>query len=106
MTDESERRAFEAWAPSEGFTNFILARDGGYRNLILQTVWKAWQARAAQSAEPVYASADYEAKNPLGGPAKMFDAIAGRLRAGEEFYSVMNDYGIRFDPPPPAKERT
>ena len=38
----------------------------------------------------------YQAANPLGGPAKMFDAIADRLRAGDSFDAVINDYGIRF----------
>jgi hypothetical protein len=39
---------------------------------------------------------EYARANPLGGPAKMFDAIAARLRAGEPFDEVMHDYGIVF----------
>jgi hypothetical protein len=38
----------------------------------------------------------YHLPNPLGGPAKLFDAIADRIRAGEDQKSVMDDYGVRF----------
>jgi len=38
--------------------------------------------------------AEYRAANPLGGPAKMFDAIADRIRAGEEYYAVLADYDV------------
>lgn len=38
----------------------------------------------------------YFVPNPLGGPANMFDAIADRIRAGEDMESVMDDYGIKF----------
>lgn len=43
------------------------------------------------------AADEYAAKNPLGGPATMFETIAMRLRAGEEYGGVMADYGIRFE---------
>jgi hypothetical protein len=33
--------------------------------------------------------------NPLGGPARMFDAIAERIRAGEDYYAVLDDYGLQ-----------
>jgi hypothetical protein len=32
--------------------------------------------------------------NPLGGPAKVFDAIADRIRAGDEYYAVLHDMGF------------
>jgi hypothetical protein len=35
--------------------------------------------------------------NPLGGPATMFETIAGRIRAGEEFYAVLADYGLSLN---------
>lgn len=38
----------------------------------------------------------YHKPNCLGGPAKMFDAIADRIRAGEKMKSVMADYGLKF----------
>lgn len=41
---------------------------------------------------------EYRRQNPLGGPAKMFDTIADRIRAGEDLASVMDDYGISFNP--------
>jgi hypothetical protein len=36
----------------------------------------------------------YAKVNPLGGPATMFETIASRLRAGEEYHEVLHDYGI------------
>ena len=44
----------------------------------------------------------YTAANPLGGPATMFEAIASRLRAGEDCQAVMEDYGVVIDEPPLA----
>lgn len=38
----------------------------------------------------------YHNPNFLGGPAKMFDAIADRIRAGESIDEVMGDYGVRY----------
>lgn len=58
--------------------------------------WMVWETLLA--AAP--AASAYEARNPLGGPATMFEAIASRLRAGEEYWSVMADYGISFAAPP------
>ena len=40
--------------------------------------------------------------NPLDGPATMFEAIARRLRAGEDYQAVLEDYGVRIDEPPLA----
>ena len=37
---------------------------------------------------------EYRQKNPLGGPAKVFDAMADRVRAGEDYYAVLRDYGF------------
>ena len=38
----------------------------------------------------------YHKPNPMGGPAKMFDAIADRMRAGDSMKECMADYGLRF----------
>ena len=38
----------------------------------------------------------YHKPNPLGGPAKMFDAIADRMRAGDSMKECMADYGLKF----------
>ena len=41
------------------------------------------------------AAADkYRKDNPLGGPANMFDAIASRIRSGEEYYAVLADFDV------------
>lgn len=48
--------------------------------------------------EPINAAKKrYEAANPLGGPARMFEAIAERIRAGEEYHSVLADYGVTVE---------
>jgi hypothetical protein len=49
--------------------------------------------RAALTDKP---AKEYAAKNPLGGPATMFDAIADRIRAGEPMDAVLDDYGLTF----------
>ena len=38
----------------------------------------------------------YHKPNCLGGPAKMFDAIADRIRAGDSMKSCIADYGLKF----------
>lgn len=37
---------------------------------------------------------EYREKNPLGGPAKVFDAMADQIRAGDDYRAVMLDYGF------------
>jgi len=48
----------------------------------------AIKAALAQPAQ------DYAAKNPLGGPAKIFDAMAACIRAGDSFDAVLRQYGF------------
>lgn len=38
----------------------------------------------------------YAEINPLGGPAKVFEAVASRIRAGENLADVMDDYGLAW----------
>lgn len=40
----------------------------------------------------------YAAVNPMGGPAVIFEAMAKRIRAGEDFYAVLDDYGLQSKP--------
>jgi len=42
-------------------------------------------------------AAAYAEKNPLGGPARMFDAIADRIRAGEPMTEVLEDFNLKFE---------
>ena len=46
-------------------------------------------------AKAVRQHANYLKPNPLGGPAKVFDAIADRIRAGEDYHAVLDDYSLR-----------
>lgn len=48
-------------------------------------------------AKQLRSAHSYHKRNPLGGPAKMFDAIADRIRAGESVQSCMADYGIKWE---------
>ena len=50
-----------------------------------------------EDAPTTESAKQYAASNPLGGPARMFDAIADRIRAGEEYYSVLADYGVTVE---------
>ena len=36
----------------------------------------------------------YKSVNPLGGPAKVFDAMANAIRAGDAYHAVLRQYGF------------
>lgn len=42
---------------------------------------------------PEQPATEYEKQNPLGGPAKVFDAMADAIRAGDSYESVLKLYG-------------
>jgi hypothetical protein len=49
----------------------------------------------------------YSGENPLGGPAKVFDAMADAVRAGDEYHAVLRQYGfaeIAAAQPAPVQE--
>lgn len=48
--------------------------------------------------EHIRASESYAKANPLGGPARMFESMAARIRAGEDYYSVLDDYDLQHKP--------
>ena len=54
------------------------------------------EARAL--ADNLEQAAGYWKGNPLGGPAKVFDAVADRIRAGEDLHDVLADYGLVYKP--------
>ncbi len=41
-------------------------------------------------------AAAYWKPNPLGGPAKVYDAIADLIRAGDPIDDVLRDYGLQY----------
>ena len=55
-------------------------------------------ALRAFAASATQRSADYAAKNPLGGPARMFEVMAERIRAGEDYDAVLADYDLHHGP--------
>ena len=48
--------------------------------------------REALAEQPAQQQA-YEQANPLGGPAKVFQAMADAIRAGDDYHSVLRQYG-------------
>lgn len=52
------------------------------------------RAERDEAVEKLAGRESYRAKNPLGGVARMFDAMADRIRAGENYASVLDDYGL------------
>lgn len=62
----------------------IAARDATIRML---------EGRVAELETELLGVKEYREKNPLGGPAKVFDAMADQIRAGEDFNKVIADYG-------------
>jgi hypothetical protein len=54
-------------------------------------LYKAWLEAAPQP--PQQPATEYEKQNPLGGPAKVFDAMADAIRAGDSYESVLKLYG-------------
>lgn len=63
--------------------------------------WVASEEKEMQGMikRPLYTApkemVEYDRHNPLGGPAVVFEAIASRLRAGEEYNSVLSDYNLQ-----------
>jgi hypothetical protein len=49
-------------------------------------------------AKALRRSAKYHQPNPLGGPAKVFDAIADAVRAGDSLASAMANHGVQWVP--------
>lgn len=52
----------------------------------------------ARNRELTGAAREYLKKNPLGGPAKVFEMMASRIRAGEDYHDVLKDYGLQHIP--------
>lgn len=57
---------------------------------------KHWECVAL--AKKLRKIAKYHKPNPLGGPARVFDAMADRIRAGDKFDDVLKDYGFMVAP--------
>lgn len=64
----------------------------GFEDRALFFVTEALTATIKDSLTPE--PAQYEANNPLGGPAKVFDAMAAAIRAGESYEAVLAQYGF------------
>lgn len=71
--------------------------DGGMA--VRVTIPRAWAIKLGliEDEPTTEAAKQYADANPLGGPARMFDAIAERIRSGEEYHSVLADYGVTVE---------
>ena len=49
-----------------------------------------------QVAKALRAAAKYHELNPLGGPAKLFDAVAASIRAGDSVDSAMRAFDLKW----------
>lgn len=81
------------------------------KSLALRAWLAAWTAMLVRSEQQprkmVYATPEaYAAVNPMGGPAVIFEAMANRIRAGEDFYSVIDDYGLESKSAAPSERYT
>ncbi len=77
------------------------AYDVGYIGAMIEHVGRMRDLAVSPRAaiiDPRYAGDDpaaaYAKVNPMGGPAVVFRAMASRIEAGEEFQSVLDDYGF------------
>lgn len=56
------------------------------------TIREALAHAPSEREQPAQQQA-YEQANPLGGPAKVFDAMADAIRAGDSYHAVLRQYG-------------
>ena len=63
-----------------------------YRADVLERDLTAARKERDEALTALHGIKEYRERNPLGGPAKVFDAMADLIRAGEEFYDVLADY--------------
>ena len=48
----------------------------------------------AEALDLLHGIKEYREKNQLGGPAKVFDAMADQIRAGDDYNAVLKEYGF------------
>ena len=80
--------------PAPKFDEFDCHFDGDWKECDKSGCLQEKQCKRRTSAPSSTAAKEYAERNPLGGPATVFDAIAERLRAGEEYHAVLADYGL------------
>lgn len=77
--------------------------DSGDGTVEAITVWcpEVIEALKQALAEPEH----YAAQNPLGGPAKVFDAMADAIRSGDDYHATLRRYGFaEVKAPQPEQE--
>ena len=85
----------------------LLAREAGALRMChtVRGRWGAddWQAKAdydemLDTSKRLMKAHKYMRANPLGGPAKAFDACADAIRAGDDVDRAMTDFGLAWRP--------
>jgi len=51
--------------------------------------------KLVETAAQLRRATAYWKVNPLGGPGSVFIAMAGRIQSGEDYHSVLDDYGFK-----------
>ena len=70
--------------------------ESDYKSQVAYT--RALEAYCDALAQPE----QYQQSNPLGGPAKVFDAMADAIRAGDSYESVLKQFSYQLAQPKPA----
>jgi hypothetical protein len=55
---------------------------------------KQYADAIASMRQAIEQAENYQHKNPLGGPAKVFDAMADAIRAGDDYHATLRSYGF------------
>lgn len=77
----------------------VRTESGAYRNGVVDEMWAACAALAAQPQPAL----DYQQANPLGGPAKVFRAMADAIEAGDSYEDTLRRYRFAEAKPAPAE---
>jgi hypothetical protein len=86
MNTDTERARFEKWAEDEGYSLAVWA-GGRYQSDTTESLWAAWQARAALPSAPSEGPSDKERVKQLE------DAIRWALGEGDDFPPRMEGQG-------------
>lgn len=64
----------------------------------LEDAWKSGPGRVPSAITALRAAIEqadqYQRNNPLGGPAKVFDAMADAIRAGDDYHATLRLFGF------------
>lgn len=95
MSNKTSRMTLAQLAAQGGLANLCSSASGNPLRFIAEAAIAKAEKAAAEGKRTYDSPESYAAANPLGGPAVIFDSMASRIRAGEDFYHVLADYGFQ-----------